>query len=77
MCWGGTRSPGRRRRAQIASALRYPSSPIAQGALKAANYITAAVCKTAGGRPIERVLIAGDHQARTDTLTGSAGPLRA
>ena len=37
--------------AQIASALHNPSSPIAQGALGAANYITAAICKTTGGRP--------------------------
>ena len=37
--------------AQIASALHDPSSPIAQGALGAANYITAAICKTTGGQP--------------------------
>jgi Domain of unknown function (DUF929) len=37
--------------AQIASALHNPPSPIAQGALGATNYITAAICKTTGGRP--------------------------
>jgi hypothetical protein len=36
--------------AQVASALHNPSSPIAQGALRAANYITA-ICKMTGGRP--------------------------
>jgi thiol-disulfide isomerase/thioredoxin len=37
--------------AQIASALRDPASPIAQGALGAANYITAAICKMTSGQP--------------------------
>jgi thiol-disulfide isomerase/thioredoxin len=37
--------------AQIATALHDPASPIAQGALGAANYITAAVCKMTNGQP--------------------------
>jgi Domain of unknown function (DUF929) len=36
---------------QITSALHGPSSPVAQGALGAANYITAAICKITGGQP--------------------------
>ena len=37
--------------AQIAAALHDPSSPIAQGALGAANYMTAAICKMTGNQP--------------------------
>jgi len=37
--------------AQIAAALHDPSSAIAQGALGAANYITAAICTMTGGQP--------------------------
>jgi len=37
--------------AQIAAALKDPSSPIAQGAIGAANYITAAICKLTGNQP--------------------------
>jgi hypothetical protein len=37
--------------AQIAAALRNPASPIAQGVLGAANYITAAICKMTGNKP--------------------------
>ncbi len=37
--------------AQIAAALHDPSSAIAQGALGAANYMTAAICKMTGGQP--------------------------
>lgn len=37
--------------AQIAAALHNPSSPIAQGADGAANYITAAICKITGNQP--------------------------
>jgi hypothetical protein len=37
--------------AQIAAALHNPASPIAQGAVGAANYITAAICKTTGNQP--------------------------
>lgn len=37
--------------AQVAAALHNPASPIAQGALGAANYITAAICKTTGQQP--------------------------
>lgn len=37
--------------AQIAAALHDPSSAIAQGALGAANYITAAICKMTGNQP--------------------------
>jgi hypothetical protein len=37
--------------AQIAAALRNPSSPIAQGVDGAANYITAAICKMTGNQP--------------------------
>jgi len=37
--------------AQIAAALRNPSSPIAQGVDGAANYITAAICKLTGNQP--------------------------
>jgi hypothetical protein len=37
--------------AQIAAALHTPSSPIAQGADGAANYITAAICKMTGNQP--------------------------
>ena len=36
---------------QIASAMHDPSSPIAQGAVGAANYLTAAICKTTGNTP--------------------------
>jgi thiol-disulfide isomerase/thioredoxin len=36
---------------QIASALHDPSSPIAQGADGAANYLLAAICKTTGNTP--------------------------
>jgi hypothetical protein len=36
---------------QITSALHNPSSPVAQGAVGAANYITAALCKITGGQP--------------------------
>lgn len=36
---------------QIASALHDPSSAIAQGADGAANYLTAAICKTTGNKP--------------------------
>jgi hypothetical protein len=36
---------------QIAAALHDPSSPIAQGANGAANYITAAICKTTNNQP--------------------------
>jgi thiol-disulfide isomerase/thioredoxin len=37
--------------AQVAADLRNPSSPVAQGALGAANYITAAICKTTNNVP--------------------------
>jgi hypothetical protein len=37
--------------AQVAAALHDPSSPVAQGALGSANYITAAICKMTGGKP--------------------------
>jgi hypothetical protein len=37
--------------AQVAAALHVPSSPIAQGALGAANYVTAAICKMTGQQP--------------------------
>ena len=37
--------------AQIAAALHDRSSPIAQGALGAANYMTAAICKMTGNQP--------------------------
>jgi predicted nucleic acid-binding Zn ribbon protein len=37
--------------AQIAAALHDPSSAIGQGALGAANYITAAICKMTGDQP--------------------------
>jgi hypothetical protein len=37
--------------AQIAAALHDPSSAIAQGALGAANYMTAAICKMTGDQP--------------------------
>jgi Domain of unknown function (DUF929) len=36
---------------QIATAMRNPSSPVAQGVLGAANYITAAICKTTNNQP--------------------------
>jgi Domain of unknown function (DUF929) len=36
---------------QIAADLHNPSSPVAQGAIGAANYITAAICKITGGQP--------------------------
>jgi hypothetical protein len=36
---------------QIASAMRNPSSPVAQGVLGAANYVTAAICKTTNNQP--------------------------
>jgi len=37
--------------AQVAAALHDPSSAIAQGALGAANYLTAAICKMTGNAP--------------------------
>ena len=37
--------------AQIAAALHDPSSPIAQGAIGAANYMTAAICTMTGNQP--------------------------
>lgn len=37
--------------AQIAAALHDPSSPIAQGAIGAANYMTAAICRMTGNQP--------------------------
>jgi hypothetical protein len=37
--------------AQVAAALHNPSSPIAQGADGAANYITAGICKMTGNQP--------------------------
>jgi thiol-disulfide isomerase/thioredoxin len=37
--------------AQVASALHDPSSTVAQGALGAANYITAAICKMTNNQP--------------------------
>ena len=37
--------------AQISAALHDPSSPIAQGAIGAANYMTAAICKMTGNQP--------------------------
>jgi len=36
---------------QIAAALHDPASPIAQGAVGAANYLIAAICKTTGNTP--------------------------
>jgi thiol-disulfide isomerase/thioredoxin len=36
---------------QVAADLHNPSSPVAQGALGAANYITAAICKITNGKP--------------------------
>ena len=36
---------------QIAAAMHDPSSPVAQGVLGAANYITAAICKTTNNQP--------------------------
>jgi hypothetical protein len=36
---------------QIAAALHQPGSPVAQGVNGAANFITAAICKTTGGKP--------------------------
>jgi hypothetical protein len=36
---------------QIAAAMHDPSSPVAQGVLGAANYITAAICKTTNSQP--------------------------
>ena len=36
---------------QIAAAMQNPSSPVAQGVLGAANYITAAICKTTNNQP--------------------------
>ena len=36
---------------QIATQLRDPSTPVAQSVLGAANFITAAICKTTGGQP--------------------------
>jgi len=38
---------------QIATAMRDPSSPVAQGVLGAANYITAAICKTTNNQPAD------------------------
>ena len=37
--------------AQVASQLHNPSSTVAQGALGAANFITAAICKMTNGQP--------------------------
>jgi Domain of unknown function (DUF929) len=37
--------------AQIAADLHQPSSKVAQGALGAANFVTAAICKTTNGQP--------------------------
>ena len=37
--------------AQVATALHDPSSPVAQGALGAANYITAAICNMTNNQP--------------------------
>ena len=37
--------------AQVAAALHDPNSPAAQGALGAANLMTAAICKMTGGKP--------------------------
>ncbi len=37
--------------AQVASQLHNPSSTVAQGALGAANFITAAICRMTGGKP--------------------------
>ncbi|HTT53807.1 MAG TPA: DUF929 family protein [Streptosporangiaceae bacterium] len=37
--------------AQIAAALHDPASPIAQGAIGAANYMTAAICRITGNQP--------------------------
>jgi hypothetical protein len=37
--------------AQVAAALKDPSSPVAKGADGAANLITAAICKVTGGQP--------------------------
>jgi len=37
--------------AQIAAALHDPSRPIARGAIGAANYMTAAICKMTGNQP--------------------------
>ena len=37
--------------AQIAAALKTPSSPIAQAVDGTANYITAAICKMTGNQP--------------------------
>jgi hypothetical protein len=36
---------------QIAAAMHDPASPVAQGAVGAANYLTAAICKTTGNTP--------------------------
>ena len=36
---------------QIATAMQNPSSPVAQGVLGAANYMTAAICKTTNNKP--------------------------
>ena len=36
---------------QIATAMRNPSSPVSQGVLGAANYMTAAICKTTNNQP--------------------------
>ena len=36
---------------QIATAMQNPSSPVAQGVLGAANYITAAICRTTNNQP--------------------------
>ena len=37
--------------AQIAQQMRQPSSPVAQGILGSANFITASICKMTGGQP--------------------------
>jgi hypothetical protein len=36
---------------QISADMRDPNSPVAKGAIGAANFITAAICKTTGGQP--------------------------
>ncbi len=47
--------------AQVAAALKDPSSAIAKGADGAANMITATICKTTNNQPVERLHHA-DHQ---------------
>jgi hypothetical protein len=36
---------------QVAAALHDPSSPVAKSVVGAANYLTAAICKTTGNTP--------------------------